>query len=184
VAPSQSLRLFYNLNSGPVKVQSTNGTPIIASMRFVKIQSQNPLVISYFSEMMGLPIESVSSDYFFPAYDNVTHNMQVRFGNLGQTSTDVTVSIAGAVQGIYSVAPNQSLRLFYPANTGPVEVKSSNNTPIIASIRFVYIESQVPLVIGAFSEMLGLPVEQLATTYLFPWYNNAELDTQLRLAVP
>ena len=86
-------------------------------------------MISYFSEMMGLPIESLSSDYWFPAYDNVT----------------------------YTIAPNLSFCLFYPVNTGSLEVKSTNGTPLIASIRFAYIESQVPLVVRAFSEMLGLP---------------------------
>jgi hypothetical protein len=29
-----------------------------------------------------------------------------------------------------------------------------------------------------------LPNEQLTNTYLFPWYNNVELDTQLRFAAP
>jgi hypothetical protein len=184
VTPSQSVRLAYPLNSGPVKVQSSNGVPIITSMRFVNLQSLDPLVVTYFSEMMGLPIESLSSDYWFPAYDNLTHNMQLRVGNLGTTSTDVTVTIAGGGQGIYTVAPSQSLRLAYPLNSGPLEVRSTNDVPIIASIRFVYLESVSPLVVGAFSEMMGLPAEQLSSTYLFPWYNNTELNTQLRLAVP
>jgi hypothetical protein len=56
--------------------------------------------------------------------------------------------------------------------------------PIIASMRFVWIQSLNPLLVTAFSEMLGLPNEQLTTAYLFPWYNNVELNTQLRFAVP
>src|SRR5260221_14264989 len=33
----------------------------------------------------------------------------------------------------------------------------------------------------SFSEMLALPNSQLDTTYWLPWYNNVDLDTQLRL---
>src|SRR5258708_33818800 len=29
--------------------------------------------------------------------------------------------------------------------------------------------------------MMGLPASQLNTTYWLPWYNNVDLDTQLRL---
>lgn len=184
VAPKQSLRLTYNLNSGPVKVQSSGGVPIIASMRFARIQSESPLIISYFSEMLGLPQASLSTNYWFPVYDNVTHNMQLRFGNMGTSNTTVKVRIGGIERGSYVVLPNQSQRLFYSLNNGPVQVESSGGIPIIASIRFAYIESESPLVIGAFSEMLGLPAAQLSSTYLFPWYNNDELDSQIRFAIP
>ena len=33
----------------------------------------------------------------------------------------------------------------------------------------------------SFSEMMGLPNSQLDTTYWLPWYNNVDLDTQLRI---
>ena len=36
----------------------------------------------------------------------------------------------------------------------------------------------------SFSEMMALPASQLDTTYWLPWYNNVELDTQLRFGVP
>jgi hypothetical protein len=77
------------------------------------------------------------------------------------------------------------MRISYPGlNAGPLQIQSTNNVPIIASMRFIWIRSISPLVVTAFSEMLGLPNEQLSTTYLFPWYNHAELDTQLRVAAP
>ena len=34
----------------------------------------------------------------------------------------------------------------------------------------------------SFSEMMALPNSQLDTTYWLPWYNNVDLDTQLRFA--
>jgi hypothetical protein len=36
----------------------------------------------------------------------------------------------------------------------------------------------------SFSEMMGLPNNSLDTIYWLPWYNNVELDTQLRLGRP
>jgi hypothetical protein len=36
----------------------------------------------------------------------------------------------------------------------------------------------------SFSEMMALPASQLDTTYWLPWYNNLDLDTQLRFGVP
>jgi len=37
---------------------------------------------------------------------------------------------------------------------------------------------------ASFSEMMGLPANQLDTTYWLPWYNNVDLITQLRFGVP
>jgi hypothetical protein len=127
----------------------------------------------------------MSTNYWFPIYDNVTHDMQLRFGNMGTSTANITVKVGGVVRGTYTLQPSESKRISYPSlNAGPVQVISTNGVPIIASMRFVYIKSVSPLLVTSFSEMLGLPNEQLTTTYLFPWYNNVELDTQLRLAVP
>jgi hypothetical protein len=95
------------------------------------------------------------------------------------------VTIGGEVKGSYFLYPNQSVRVSYASlNSGPVQVQSTGGVPIIASMRFVWIQSLDPLLVTAFSEMLGLPNEKLSTSYVFPWYNNVELDTQVRIAVP
>jgi hypothetical protein len=36
----------------------------------------------------------------------------------------------------------------------------------------------------SFSEMMALPDSQLDTLYWLPWYNNIDLDSQLRFGVP
>jgi hypothetical protein len=185
LAPNESQRVSYPLNDGPVKVQSSGGVPIITSMRFAYIKSNEPLVVPYFSEMLGLPQQNLTTAYWFPIYDNVNHNMQVRFGNMSNSNAIITVKIGGEVRGTYTLAPSEAFRVSYAGlNDGPVEVESTNGVPIIASMRFVYIKSTSPLLVTAFSEMLGLPNEQLSTSYVFPWYNDDELDTQLRMAVP
>ena len=52
---------------------------------------------------------------------------------------------------------------------------------IVAAERVIYNVNGMPT---SFSEMMGLPNSQLDTTYWLPWYNNIDLDTQLRFAVP
>jgi hypothetical protein len=180
---SASLRVSYpGLDKGPVQVTSSGNVPIIASMR-VAYTPDGGLTWPDFSEMMGLPTNALSTHYSFPVYDNVTYNSQLRFGNVGTTLTNVTVTINGVVQNTYSLAPNQSRRVSFPLNSGPVVIQSSGGVPIIASLRVAYTPDG-GLTWTSFAEMLGLPQSQLSTSYLFPWYNNFDLDTQLRVGIP
>jgi len=64
-------------------------------------------------------------------------------------------------------------------NSGPVQIVSDVN--IVAAERVIYKISGTPT---SFSEMMGLPNNLLNTTYWMPWYNNVDLDTQLRFGVP
>ncbi|HET6823702.1 MAG TPA: hypothetical protein VFH34_13730, partial [Anaerolineales bacterium] len=50
---------------------------------------------------------------------------------------------------------------------------------IVAAERVIY---KVNNIQTSFSEMMALPESQLDTTYWLPWYNNKDLDTQLRFA--
>jgi len=131
---------------------------------------------------MGLPSSSLSTHYSFPVYDNVLHNSQLRFGNVGTAPTNVTVTINGVLKGTYTLAPNASQRISYAGlNAGPVVIQSSGGVPIIASERVAYFNGTAWT---SFAEMMGLPQSQLSTTFLFPWYNNIDLNTQLRFGVP
>ena len=117
-----------------------------------------------------------------PVYDNVDFNDQVRFGNVGSASTTVTVTIGGVVEGSYLLAPSQSTRVsFSGLNSGPVEIQSSGGVPIIASKRVAYYNGTAWT---NFAEMMGLPASQLSTTYVMPWYNNVDWNSQLRFAIP
>src|SRR6185369_3350027 len=99
------------------------------------------------------------------------------FANVGVANTTVTVKIAGVVKGTYDLIPNQSARVSYAGlNNGPVELKSSGGVKIIATERYAW---QANGIYSSITEMMGLPFEQLTDTYLFPWYNNATMDTQL-----
>ncbi|HZM24582.1 MAG TPA: PQQ-dependent sugar dehydrogenase, partial [Anaerolineales bacterium] len=182
LAPNASQRVSYNgLDLGPVVVSST-GQPIIASMRVA--YTPDGTTWTDFSEMMGLPTNALSISYSFPAYDNVHHNSQLRFGNVGTVGTNVTVIINGVVKGTYPLAPNASRRISFPGlDSGPVVIQSSGGVPIIASLRVAYTPDG-GVTWTSFAEMMGLPQSQLTTSYYFPWYNNLDLDTQLRVGVP
>jgi hypothetical protein len=178
--PNTATRISYPaLDSGPVKVTSSGNVPIIASMRVAYFDGS---AWSDFSEMMGLPLSSLSSHYSFPVYNNVDLNSQMRFGNVGSAPTTVTVTINGVLKGTYNLNPNQSRRVSYNGmNSGPVVVQSTGGVPIVASERVAYFNGTAW---SSFAEMMGLPQAQLSTTFVFPWYNNLDLDTQIRFGVP
>ena len=60
-----------------------------------------------------------------------------------------------------------------------MKIASTNSTSLIAAERLIY---KVNGVNTSFTEMMGLPDSQLDNTYWLPWYNNVDLDTQLRFA--
>jgi glycoside hydrolase-like protein len=180
LAAGQSTRVSYpGINNGPVKVQSTGGVPIIVAERDAWLING---VVRSFSEMMGLPGDQLTTTYHFPWYNNVTMDTQLRFANLGVAPTNITVKIAGIAQPVIPLAAGVSTRVSYAGiNNGPVTVTSSGGVPIIAAERDAWLLNGA---VRSFSEMMGLPGNQLATTYYFPWYNNLTMDTQLRFAVP
>ena len=180
LAPNESKRVSYiGLDGGPVKVTSSGNVPIIASLR---VAYHNGSAWTDFSEMMGLPVGSLSTRYSFPVYNNVNLNTQLRFANVGIATTTVTVTIGGVLKGSYILVPNESKRVNYAGlDSGPVVIQSTGGVPIIASERVAYFDGSAWT---SFSEMMGLPQSQLTTTYLFPWYNNMDLNSQLRFGVP
>jgi uncharacterized protein YkwD len=180
LAPNASRRVSYaGLDAGPVRITSSGNVPIIASMR---VAYNDGSAWTDFSEMMGMPIGSLSTRYSFPVYNNVNLNTQLRFANLGNATTTVTVTIGGVFKGSYVLLASESKRISYAGvDSGPVVIQSSGGIPIIASERVAYFDGSDWT---SFAEMMGLPQSQLTTTYLFPWYNNVDLNSQLRFGVP
>jgi hypothetical protein len=80
----------------------------------------------------------------------------------------------------FTLLPGESTRQSFPnINNGPVQIVS--DVPIVAAERLIYKVNNIPT---SFSEMMALPDTQSDTTYWLPWYNNLDLDTQLRFGVP
>ena len=175
--PQGSTRVNYaGVDSGPVKVVSTNSIPIISAIR--SAWAVNGVTTS-FSQLMGLPLEQLSDTYVFPGYNNVTLNDQLRIANVDTISSTVTVTIGGTVRGIYPLAAGAAVRINYPGlDSGPVVVKGTSGVKIISSIREAWAVNGVT---KSFVQLMGLPAGQLSNKYVFPAYNNVTLNEQLRI---
>ena len=166
---------YTGIDDGPVIV-SSSGENIIAAIR--DAWSQNGVVESWV-QLMGLPLSQLSTSYYFPAYNNVNLNDQLRFANLGASATTVTVKIGNSVNETYVLQAGEAKRVRYTGiDDGPVIVSSSGEN-IIAAIRDAWSQNGV---VQSWSQLMGIPSSQLSTSYYFPAYNNVNLNDQLRFA--
>jgi uncharacterized repeat protein (TIGR02543 family) len=188
-------REYLAVSGGPVIIESvdSNGNPtpdkkIIAAIR---LQSYANNTLYSFVETMGVPSGLLSHKYYFPTYNNTWAplNSQIRFGNLNNTLIRVKVTI-GASSWFYDVPANTERREYLAVSGGPVIIESvdssGNPTPdkkIIAAIR---LQSYANNTLYSFSETMGIPLEQMSSTFYFPTYNNTwpPLNSQLRFGVP
>jgi hypothetical protein len=166
---------FSGVNSGPVKIGST--VSILGGERVIyKVNGVN----TSFTEMLGLPDSQLDTTYWLPWYNNVDLDTQLRFANVTNSTASVHVFIGGAEMtgSPFSLLAGESTRKsFAGINAGPVKIVSDQN--IVAAERLIY---KVNGVNTSFTEMLAQPNSQLDSTYWLPWYNNVDLDTQLRFA--
>jgi len=159
-------------NSGPLRVTSS-ATDILTTIRVLYGGAS-------YSELMGFPADQLALEYWYPAYDNVGLDSQLRVSNVGGVSTTITVYAGGTLIDSYTLAAGGATRKNYPGqNTGPLHVVSSASA-ILTTQRLLYATPGF----GSFYELTGLPDPQLTTQYWFPWYNNSDMNTQLRVAVP
>ena len=171
-------RSFAGINQGPVKIESNAN--IVAAERV--IYKVNGLDTS-FTEMMGLPDSQLDNTYWLPWYDNKSLDTQLRIANVSSSPATVRVYIGGIEMAgsPLALAPGASTRKSFPGiDRGPVKIVS--NVDIVAAERLIY--KAAGGVNTSFSEMMALPDNLLDTTYWLPWYNNVDLDTQLRFGMP
>ena len=176
VPPQGSTRAsFAGLNNGPAQIESTDAVPLIGAERVIyKVNG----VQTSFTELMGLPDGQLDTTYWLPWYNNVDLDTQLRIANATNTPAVVTVTIGGVEMPVLNLAAGESTRVSYPSvNDGPVKIESDQE--IVAAERVIY---KVNKVQTSFSEMMALPASQLGNVYWLPWYNNVDLDTQLRIA--
>jgi Zn-dependent metalloprotease len=175
LAGGESTRVSYPVNDGPVQIVSDQ--KIVAAERMIYKVSN---VETSFSELMALPSSQLDDTYWFPWYNNVNLDTQLRIGNVSGSTATVHVFIGGnevtPIEGI-TLLEGASTRLSYAGvNDGPVQIVSDQN--IVAAERVIY---KVNNKQTSYSEIMGLPGSQLDTSYWLPWYNNVNLDTQLRI---
>jgi hypothetical protein len=166
---------FTAVNNGPVQIESTNAVQIMGAERLIyKVKGVN----TSFTEMMALPDKQLDNMYWLPWYNNVDLDTQLRIANVSGSQATITVTIGGVPRPSFNLAAGGSTRVSYAGvNSGPVKIVSTQN--IVAAERVIY---KINNIYTSFSEMMALPAGQLSTTYWLPWYNNVDLDTQLRIA--
>jgi hypothetical protein len=155
-------------NSGPLRVTSSVSN-ILTTVRVLYNSNS-------YSELMGFPTDKLEQDYWYPVYNNVGVDSQLRVSNVGSDVTTITVYAGGTQIDSYTLNAGAATRKNYPKNIGPLHVVSSSQ-PILTTIRLLYQSS-------SYYEMTGLPNSQLSTQYFFPWYNNTAMNSELRLALP
>ena len=181
--PQVLQKTLAGVSAGPARITSVGNLPSLASERVIyKVNN----VDTSFSEMMALPNSRLDTTYWLPYYNNVDLDTQLRIANVSGVTATVRLYIGGQEKtsgctpsnSPYTLQQGASLRVSCPGvNGGPVQIVSTQN--IVAAERVIYTAAGgTPL---SFSEMMALPNSQLDTVYWLPWYNNVDLDTQLRL---
>jgi hypothetical protein len=176
-ASESTKKSFPGIDDGPVKIVSDQDI-VVSEGVIYNVDN----VSTSLSEMMALPNKELDNAYWLPWYNNVDLDTQLRFANVSNITSTVHVYVGGVEMtgSPLTLAPGASRRQsFAGVNNGPVQIVS--NVPIVAAERVIY---KVNAVNTSFSEMMGLPNNSLDTMYWLPWYNNVDLDTQLRLGKP
>jgi hypothetical protein len=183
-ANSTQLVSFPGLAAGPVRIVSTGASPMPIVVTERVLFSYTGRLESYY-EMMALPAAQLSTEYWYPYNTNSGVNTQLRVANAGNATANFEVWIAGTqVPGSpFSVAANAVwAQNFYTITGGPVQVKGTNDVPIVSTQRFIFTENGV--IPASFAETMGLSLEQLSDEYWFPIYNNQSTNSELRIANP
>ena len=191
LAAGASTRVGYHVDNGPARIVCTTcanaaSDKIITALRVIW---QEPGFRASYSEMMGLPREQLSEEYWFPWYNNATPSMDqgFRIANVDTSGHTIQVWVGTTQLDSFSLGAGASTRKGYTVDNGPIKIlctDCSSSDKIIAAMRVIW---QEPGYRSSYSEMMGLPVEQLSNEYWFPWYNFAapnSMDQGFRIAVP
>jgi len=178
--PDPSHTISGDVGIGGVTLSYTDGTP-----KTVTSASNGSYSLSASAHWNGVVTPSHPCFTFNPtsrSYSNVMANQASQnytpAFNVAAGCADISVLIGGANQGRFGIpSPGSTRATFAGINNGPLKIISTNSIPLIGAERVIY---NVFNIDTATTEMMGLPDSQLTTTYWLPWYNNVDLDTQLR----
>ncbi len=173
VPPGKSLTPKYEGEgsmSGPVDIGLMPDMGVVTSLRTLW-----PAGGSSIEEVVGLDTRRLSDHYYWPWYDMLSPGFSdwVLVANPGGDRVYVEISIAGSP--VYSgyVEPGSNINRQFPGMmAGPVEVQAwvdaSRSAP-------AYVMASQRVLTGggaAFNETVGVPADELAEYYIWPWYDN------------
>ena len=165
------VKSYGGIQNGPVKVASPdNKLPLFTSERVISGNS--------FNEVMGYPTNQLTTEYWFPWYDNVSTATWLLVGNPTTSTAKVDIYIGGVKRTTQTIQAGGRVTPRFALQMGPVRVVSTNGVKIFSSERTLYGSN------NAFNEVMGYPANQLTTEYWFPWYDNTTMDTWLLVGNP
>jgi subtilisin family serine protease len=150
---------FTNIQSGPVKVKSSNGINFYTTQRVIWGGS--------FNEFAGIPANTLTDEYYFTWNDTKNGNHAWTLIGVPDTAlepavVDLYISDMDTPKGTYTINPGQAVTPeFTNIQSGPVKVKSSNGINFYTTQRVIWG--------GSFNEFAGIPANTLTNEYYFTW---------------
>ena len=167
IGPGGRITPQFRVMNGPVHV--TSDINVFTSERVHNVKG-------FVQETMGYPNNRLTTEYWFPWYDNLGMLSWILVGNPSRSNTaHVTIAIAGTSYGPYTIGPGGRITPQFGVVNGPVHVVSDIN---------VFSSERVHTGQGFVQETMGYPNNQLTTEYWFPWYDNKSLTTSLIIGRP
>ena len=175
---------YPNLVNGPVRVVSTNGAPVVASQITLSGPSNS------FNEVIGYPFNKFTTEYWFPSYDHsyqsgVNTNLMRMWVLIGNPSASLAATVDVYIAGVktadspFSIpAGGRITPRWIGVTNGPVRVVSTNGVNIFTSERVLTYPNNV------FNEMMGFPLNQMASTYWFPYYDSINMSNDILVSRP
>jgi hypothetical protein len=139
-------------------------------------------VVKSVAETIGMPASQLSDTYYFPWYaHSVWVDTELRIANVGNVSSDVTITIGTNVYGPVTIKPQETYRPKFPGLVaGPIIIEGTAGVPLVASERMAW---KVAGNVTTVADMIGLPDVLTDDKFTFPWYvQDAVTDTELRIA--
>ena len=148
---------------GPVHVVSTNGVIIFTSERVFTYPNNS------FNEILGLPANQLTSEYWFPYYDSTSMSNSIQVSNTSNTlAASVDIYVGATKKSTDSIPAHSSITRSYPNLVGgPVRVVSTNGVQVVTS------QTTTSGPNNAFNEVMGYPFNQFTTDYWFPIYDHS-----------
>jgi hypothetical protein len=168
--------------TGPVRVVSTNGQPLVVSQRVLFRNS--------FNEVAAMNGDQLESKYYFSWYDsNSGFADWIMIHNPDQVnSVYYEVRVGGVVRASSTIAAGaMATPSFTSLTAGPVVVEawtdSSKSAPanITASERVTYNGSSPS---GSFSEIEGTPASRISSQYYWTTYDDVDYSDWVLVANP
>ncbi|MFA5802371.1 MAG: hypothetical protein WC911_07830 [Thermoleophilia bacterium] len=190
LAAGQSATSRFSLKGGPVEVRAWTdngkGTPadIVASQR---VLSNAGTAAEAFNEVTGTPYSTLSDDYLWSWYDNLSGMNWILIANPDAANPlyyEITVGgqapssqelLEGTASG--TIAPGSMVTPRFRKRGGPVEVRTFDKQDPATRVSKTSIASQRVLWGPSFEEVPGYPASDLASVYHWTWYDERDPGT-------